>query len=116
MVPNDCGSMTPRVNALSTRAYENMCGVAMANPNGINAGKSCAFSPICWDKNGICINNTLVLADENTAGIYYAEFDMEQIRNYRKSEMLGNTFRKVHIYNELLNNKITEPFIRKGQS
>ena len=38
LVPNDCGSMHPRVQALSTRAYENMCGVAMANPNGDNAG------------------------------------------------------------------------------
>ncbi len=34
LVPNDCGSMRPRLQALSTRAYENMCGVAMANPNG----------------------------------------------------------------------------------
>ncbi len=34
LVPNDCGSMKPRLCALSTRAYENMVGVAMANPNG----------------------------------------------------------------------------------
>ncbi len=54
LVPNDCGSMRPRVQALSTRAYENMVGVAMANPNGRNAGNSCAFSPICWDENGEC--------------------------------------------------------------
>ena len=42
LVPNDCGSMRPRLQALSTRAYENMCGVAMAKPNGENAGNSCA--------------------------------------------------------------------------
>ena len=58
LVPNDCESMKPRVGALSTRAYENMCGVAMANPNGRNAGNSCAFSPICWDENGECTDNT----------------------------------------------------------
>lgn len=52
LVPNDCGAMRPRVQALSTRAYENMVGVAMANLNGENAGCSCAFSPICWDENG----------------------------------------------------------------
>ena len=34
LVPNDCGSMQPRIRALSTRAYENMVAVAMANPNG----------------------------------------------------------------------------------
>ena len=50
LVPNDCESMKPRVQALSTRAYENMCGVAMANLNGRNAGNSCAFSPICRDE------------------------------------------------------------------
>ena len=31
LVPNDCGSMQPRIRALSTRAYENMVAVAMAN-------------------------------------------------------------------------------------
>ena len=36
LVPNDCGSMQPRIRALSTRAYENMVAVAMANPNGDN--------------------------------------------------------------------------------
>ena len=41
LVPNDCGSMQPRLRALSTRAYENMVAVAMANPNGDNAGCSC---------------------------------------------------------------------------
>ena len=40
LVPNDCGSMQPRIRALSTRAYENMVAVAMANPNGDNAGCS----------------------------------------------------------------------------
>ena len=50
LVPNDSESMKPRVQALSTRAYENMCGVAMANLNGRNAGNSCAFSPICRDE------------------------------------------------------------------
>ena len=55
LVPNDCVSMRPRLQALSTRAYENMCGVAMANPNGKNAGNSCAYSPICWDDNDECV-------------------------------------------------------------
>lgn len=115
LVPNDCESMKPRVGALSTRAYENMCGVAMANPNGFNAGNSCAFSPICWDKNGICIDNTLLLADDKTEGLFYADFDLDEIRYYREHEMLGNTFRKVSAYGELLNNIIEYPFVRDGQ-
>ena len=113
LVPNDCGSMKPRIRALSTRAYENMLAVAMANPNGDNAGCSCAFSPICWDRNGKCVDNTVLLADDKTEGIFYAEFDMEAIREYRNREMLGNTFRKVEAYSQLLSKEIKEPFIRK---
>ena len=116
LVPNDCGSMQPRIMALSTRAYENMVAVAMANPNGDNAGGSCAFSPICWDRNGKCIDNTVLLADDNTESIFYAEFDMEEIREYRNREMLGNTFRKVEAYGQLLSKEIKRPFIRDGQN
>ena len=113
LVPNDCGSMRPRLQALSTRAYENMCGVAMANPNGANAGNSCAYSPICWDRNGECIDNTLLLADAETEGLFYADFDMDAIRAYREREMMGNTFRKVKAYAQLLNDEIQYPFVRK---
>lgn len=112
LVPNDCESMAPRIQALSTRAYENMVGVVMANPNGINAGCSCAFSPICWDEQGKCVDNTLLLVDELTEGLFFAEFDMQALRYYRAHEMMGNTFRKVKAYGELLNEEVKEPFIR----
>lgn len=115
LVPNDCGAMKPRIQALSTRAYENMTGVVMANPNGENCGNSCAYSPICWDENGNCTDNTIFLADEMSEGLYYADFDMEQLRSYRENEMMGNTFRKVKAYQDLLSSDISYPFIRKGQ-
>lgn len=115
LVPNDCGSMKPRVNALSTRAYENMCGVAMANPNGENAGNSCAFSPICWDKNGMCVDNTLLLADAETEDLFYVDFNIDEIRAYREQEMMGNTFRMVKAYPKLLDKTIEYPFERDGQ-
>ena len=115
LVPNDCGSMAPRLKALSTRAYENMVGIAMANPNGENAGRSCAYSPICWDTNGECVDNTIFEADEMSEGLYYADFDMDAIRDYRRREMMGNTFRKVIAYKDLLDESISDPFIRKGQ-
>lgn len=115
LVPNDCVSMRPRLQALSTRAYENMCGVAMANPNGKNAGNSCAYSPICWDNNDECVDNTLLLADAETEGLFFAEFDMDAIRRYREREMMGNTFRKVNAYSDLIKEDIQYPFIRVGQ-
>lgn len=113
LVPNDCGSMPPRIQALSVRAYENMIGVAMANPPGENAGCSCAFSPIVWDKAGKPIDNTIVLADSTTEDIFLAEFDMDVLRDYRSREMMGNTFRKVKAYAELLSDEVREPFVRK---
>ena len=115
LVPNDCGSMKPRIQALSTRAYENMIGIAMANPNGKNKGCSCAYSPVCWDENGECVDNEILLADEHSEGIFYAGFDMDEIRKYRNKEMLGNTFRKVDAYGELMDKTVKEPFIRTGQ-
>ena len=112
LVPNDCTSMKPRIQALSTRAYENMLGVAMANPNGANAGNSCAYSPICWDQGGTCVDNEILLADELTESIFYADFDMDAIREYRGIEMMGNTFRKVEAYDVLLDQTIRDPFLR----
>ena len=62
-----------------------MCAIFMgSSPNGQNAGSSCAFSPICWDK----------------------------IRSYREREMLGNTFRKVKAYGPLQSSEVQYPFIR----
>lgn len=115
LVPNDCCAMKPRLCALSTRAYENMVGAAMANLNGENACNSCAFSPICWDDDGNCADNVLLMADDLTEDLFYAEFDMDKIRSYRENEMMGNTFRKVKAYGLLLNEKIEYPFIRDNQ-
>lgn len=112
LVPNDCTAMRPRVQALSTRAYENMVGIAMANPPGEDAGRSCAYAAMCWDKDGKCIDNTLLLADEESEKIFIAEFDLKALRDYRAHEMMGNTFRKVKAYAPLMDAEIQEPFVR----
>ena len=92
-----------------------MTGIAMANPNGENAGNSCAFSPICWDRDGNCVDNVLLIADDRTEGLFYVEFDMDAIRFYREHEMMGNTYRKVKAYDVLLSKEIAYPFIRENQ-
>ncbi|NIK75684.1 putative amidohydrolase [Paenibacillus castaneae] len=112
LVPNDCGTMKPRLQALSTRAYENMVGIAMANPPGENAGCSCAYSPVVWDNEGKSVDNTIMLADEMTEGVFIAEFDLDELRNYRSKDMMGNTFRKVNAYKQFLSDKVEAPFIR----
>lgn len=112
LLPNDCNSMKPRLDCLSTRAYENLVGIGMANPPGENAGASCAFGPRCWNQKGYCIDNALLVADELTEGLFYADFDMDDIRDFREHEMMGNTFRKVHTYMPLLDGEIKPPFVR----
>lgn len=112
LVPNDCCTMKPRLQALSTRAYENMVGIVMANPPGDNAGCSCAFSPIVWDRHGRSIDNTLMMADEKSEGIFIAKFDLDELREYRSCEMMGNTFRKVNAYQDLLRDRVEAPFVR----
>ncbi|MEG2290209.1 MAG: carbon-nitrogen hydrolase family protein [Clostridium sp.] len=64
------------------------------------------------DKNGECVDNTILLADDMTEGLYFADFDMDIISEYRQHEMMENTFSKVKAYEELLNAEIKPPFIR----
>ena len=62
------------------------------------------------------MDNVLLMADDLEEGLFYAEFDMDKIRSYREQEMMGNTFRKVKAYGELLNGKVEYPFIRERQN
>ena len=115
LVPNDCSSMRPRLQALSTRAYENMVGIIMANPPGKDKGNSCAYSPICWDENGRCVENQLLLTGPEEEGIFYVDFYLDPLRHYRSQEMMGNTFRKVEAYKPLLDPTVEPPFCRERQ-
>lgn len=112
LVPNACDMNPARINQLSTRAFENMTGIAMANYPGDNWGNSCAYSPIVFDDNGKYIDNKIISANDIKEDIIIAEFDLESIRNYRKSETWGNAYRKVKAYEDLLDSKVEEPFIR----
>ena len=97
--PNCCGGMLPRLKELSVRAMENMVGIAMANPPARGMGKSCAFSPVVWTKEGM--DNTIFVGDELEETIYYVTFDMDEIRAYREREDLGK-YRKPKAYKKLV--------------
>lgn len=99
MHPNCCGGMPPRLKELSVRAMENMVGIAMANPPARGMGKSCAFSPVVWTKEGM--DNTIFVGDELEETIYYVTFDMDEIRAYREREDLGK-YRKPKAYKKLV--------------
>lgn len=112
LVPNACDMNPARINQLSTRAFENMVGVAMANYPGEKWGNSCAYSPIVFDESGNYIDNNIVKANSLEEGIIVAEFDLDKIRDYRRNETWGNAYRKVKAYDKLIDNKVEEPFIR----
>ena len=46
-------------------------------------------------------------------GVYMASFDMEKLREYRKTETWGNAFRKVATYKKLLSEEVEEPFDKR---
>ncbi|MDZ5254116.1 carbon-nitrogen hydrolase family protein [Clostridium sp. LIBA-8841] len=112
LVPNACDMNPARINQLSTRAFENMVGVAMANYPGEKWGNSCAYSPIVFDESGNYIDNNIVKANSLEEGIIVAEFDLDKIRDYRRNETWGNAYRKVKAYDKLIDTKVEEPFIR----
>lgn len=101
LVPNDCGSMAPRLEELSVRARENNVGIAMVNPPHKNAGCSCGYNPMMWDDEGMPVDNTIVVAEATFEGIVYVEFDIDKIRDYRSSQDIGR-YRKVKAYKNML--------------
>lgn len=101
MHPNCCGGMQPRLKELSVRAMENMVGIAMANPPAQGMGNSCAFHPMVWADEGSPLDNTIFVGDELEETIYYVEFDIEAIREYREREDLGK-YRKTGAYKKLV--------------
>lgn len=112
LVPNACDINPARKNQLSSRAFENMVGIAMANYPAENWGQSCAFSPIVFDKEGKYLDNTIIEAADVLEQILIAEFDLDKIRAYRKSETWGNAYRKPQAYMDLVSSEVKEPFVR----
>ena len=54
-----------------------------------------------------------ILEADGREGIYIAELDLEQLRDYRKSEVHGNAYRHPQKYGILTDAKVDEPFIRE---
>lgn len=114
LVPNACDMNPARLQQLSSRAFENMVGVAMANYPGKQWGHSCAYSPIVFDEKGAYIDNLMISADDCTEDILIATFDLDRLRAFRKRETWGNAYRKPRTYSDLVRTEINDPFIRSS--
>ena len=116
LVPNACPMEINRISQLRGRAYENMVGIATCNyPDTVPDcnGHSNAFDGMAYLPDISGSRDTCILEAGGDEGIYIAEFDLDLLRQYRKKEVHGNTYRKPYMYDILSKNIKSEPFIRK---
>lgn len=110
IVPNSAPINEHVLTMLKARAIENCMGIALTNPpvsdiSGFSnqTGKSSAFSPFLWGR------YSLLTAGENE-GVYISEFEIEKIREQRKTTYFGNAFRHPGVYRAIINTVVNEPF------
>lgn len=117
LVPNACPMEINRLSQLRARAYENMLAVATCNyPETVpdcNGGSS-VFDGVAYVPESNGSRDTCIMRAGGKEGIYIAELDLEQLRNYRESEVHGNAYRRPKKYGLLIDTKIDKPFIRNG--
>ncbi len=105
LTPNACDLDSLRMNQFQIRAWENSMVTAMANyAQGQGNGRSCAFN---------ADGKEIVIAPANEQGIFYAEFDIRQVRKIRRQTFWGNAWRRPNRYKALISTDVDEPFLRK---
>ncbi len=115
LVPNACPMEINRLSQLRARAFENMLAVATCNyPDTVpdcNGGSS-VFDGVAYLPDLPHSRDTCILQAGESEGIYIAELDLKQLRDYRKKEVHGNAYRHPKKYAILTDTKINEPFVR----
>lgn len=110
LVPNACYMSKIRLEQLKVRAYENMVGIVTVNYSN-HGGKSSAYSPIVRNIDKQDLNSELLVMNERE-DVKIVQFNMSEIREYRKRETLGDCYRKPYAYKKLIEDDVQEPFIR----
>ena len=106
LAPNACPMEINRLSALRTRAYENMVCVATCNyPEGQPDcnGHSTVFDGVAWLRDKPGVRDMCILEAPGEADVYVADIDMDQLREYRAHEVMGNNYRHPETYGSLLN-------------
>lgn len=115
LVPNACPMEINRLSQLRARAYENMTAIATCNyPDSVpdcNGGSS-VFDGVAYLPQLSGSRDTCLLQADSTQGIYFANLDLEQLREYRNCEVHGNAYRRPEMYDILLKRDVQPPFIR----
>ena len=106
LAPNACPMEINRLSALRTRAYENMVCVATCNyPEGQPDcnGHSTIFDGVAWLRDEPGVRDMCIIETPGEAGVYVADVDMDQLREYRAHEVMGNNYRHPKTYGSLFN-------------
>ena len=105
LVPNACPMEINRLSQLRARAYENMTAIATCNyPKGYPDcnGRSTVFDGIAWLDGEPGSRDMCILEAPGEEGIYLAEIDLDQLREYRRKEVMGSPYRRPETYGPLL--------------
>ncbi len=116
LTPNACPMEINRLSQLRARAFENMLAIATCNyPDTVPDcnGISTVFDGIAYLPDADDSRDTCILQASGAEDIYMCELDLEQLRNYRKNEAMGNAYRHPKKYGLLLDTTIKSPFIRE---
>ncbi len=118
LVPNACPMEINRLSQLRGRAYENMTAIATCNyPDTVPDcnGGSTLFDGVAYLPELEGSRDTCVFKANGEEGIYIAELDVDMLREYRKSEVHGNAYRRPDKYGALTESEIKEPFLREDK-
>lgn len=108
LAPNACPMEINRLSALRTRAYENMLAVATCNyPDGQPDcnGHSTVFDGIAWLRDEPGVRDMCILEAPSEEGIYIADIDLDLLREYRASEVMGSKYRHPKKYESLVSDQ-----------
>lgn len=118
LVPNACPMEINRLSQLRARAYENMLGIATCNyPISVPDcnGHSNAFDGVAYLPGLSGSRDTCIVEADESEGIWMAVFDMDRIRDYRRTEVHGNAYRRPRKYGILCSEEIHGPFVREDR-
>lgn len=116
LVPNACPMEINRLSQLRARAFENMVGIATTNYayGQVDCnGHSSAYDGIAYRPGESGSRDTLVIEAGEAEGIYIAQFNMDELREYRQHEVHGNAYRHPEKYYVLIKVEKEVPFVRK---
>lgn len=115
LVPNACPMEINRLSQLRARAFENMLCIATCNyPTGQPDcnGHSSVFDGVVYPPGVQTSRDTCILEAGEGEGIYLASFDLDILREYRRTEVHGNAYRHPRKYRLLTEESVEAPFLR----